>query len=46
MALPQQLDDAALQRWLSVAIKERHAAALREPIPEALLDLLRTGQDR
>ena len=46
MALQRDWDDAALQRWLSVSLKERHAAALREPVPDALLDLLRAPQDR
>lgn len=40
------LEDCPLDRWMQVALAERYGAALREPIPEALLKLLSdTGEN-
>ena len=41
MPRSRPLDDVAVDRWLAASLRETHAAVLREPIPEALLQLLR-----
>ena len=37
----KQVDDAALDQWLRASLRARYAETLREPVPEALLELLR-----
>ncbi len=39
-----RLDDAAVDGWVQRSLRERYAAALREPLPEALTKLL--GPDK
>ncbi len=41
MPFTRSASDTAVERWLEVALRERHAAVWREPVPEALLKLLR-----
>jgi hypothetical protein len=38
--LPPDADADHFDAWLSTALKREHAAALSEPVPEALLRLL------
>jgi hypothetical protein len=40
MTAQQLREDAVLDQWLRVSLKQRYAATLREPLPDALLDLL------
>ncbi len=37
----KQMDDAVLDRWLRASLRARYTETLREPVPDALLDLLR-----
>ena len=41
MSPAKLVDDAALDRWLRASLRARYAETLREPVPEALLALLR-----
>ncbi len=41
MPKAEQRDEAALDQWVRSSLKARYAETLREPVPEALLDLLR-----
>ena len=36
----QHLDDKTFDRWVERSLRQRYAPALREPLPENLLDLL------
>ena len=45
MATVRRREDAALDLWLRASLKARYAETLREPVPDALLDLLR-GDDK
>ena len=40
MPHPRPNDDQAIDRWLQQSLRERYADALREPVPQDLLDLL------
>ena len=40
MKSQHRLDDAAVDRWVQRSLRERYAAALREPLPEMLTKLL------
>ncbi len=42
MNVQHRLDEAAVDRWIERSLRERYAAALREPVPEALLKLLKS----
>ena len=42
LAAWQSNDDAALDAWVRSSLKQRYAAMLHEPVPEAMADLLRT----
>lgn len=35
-----RLDDAAIDRWVQRSLRDRYSAALREPLPDMLTDLL------
>ena len=41
MSTAKQVDDAVVDRWLRASLRARYAETLREPVPEALLALLR-----
>ena len=41
MLVERRPGDTAIVRWLERSLQEQHAADLREPLPEALLKLLR-----
>ena len=40
MEAQHRLDDTAVECWVQRSLRERYAAALREPLPEMLTKLL------
>ena len=45
MPIPRPPEDLALDRWIRDRLREQHSAILHEPLPDALLRLLREDGD-
>ncbi len=41
MPIDHRPADAVFERWLALSLREQHATSIPEPLPEALLKLLR-----